>query len=326
MTQPIETDNALAVVEEPEDRIAAKLSRNGESALADQWRVAQLLARSHYFQDASEAPKAFTKILAGAELGFGPVASMRGVYIVKGQVTYAANLIGAAIQKSRRYRYRVNKLDASGCSITFFERNGQGWEPLGESDFSPKDAEAAGLKGDNWQHFPRNMYFARALTNGARWYCPDVFDGPVYSPDEMGAVIDDDGHVIDVPQAPPVEAETAQGNAKRYDGIYGPEDNPPLVTNRRGDTVKRSTGEVISESSRAPEQPAGDAPRRTRSELWAENRRLSDKGAELGITAKTLNRQVSDQEIETQNAWLREQIGKVETARAEEAEAQEALM
>jgi hypothetical protein len=30
------------------------------------------------------------------------------------------------------------------------------------------------------------MLYARALSNGAKWYCPDVFGGPIYTPDELG--------------------------------------------------------------------------------------------------------------------------------------------
>ena len=29
------------------------------------------------------------------------------------------------------------------------------------------------------------MLFARAISNGVKWYCPDVFGGPVYVPEEQ---------------------------------------------------------------------------------------------------------------------------------------------
>ena len=34
------------------------------------------------------------------------------------------------------------------------------------------------------------MLFARALTNGARWHCPDVFGGAIYEPEELGAKVE----------------------------------------------------------------------------------------------------------------------------------------
>jgi hypothetical protein len=37
--------------------------------------------------------------------------------------------------------------------------------------------------------FPANMLFARAISNGVKWFTPDVFQGPVYVPEEMGGVV-----------------------------------------------------------------------------------------------------------------------------------------
>ena len=44
------------------------------------------------------------------------------------------------------------------------------------------------------------MLYARALSNGARWFCPDVLNGsPIYTPEELGANVNEDGEVIDLP-------------------------------------------------------------------------------------------------------------------------------
>lgn len=153
----------------------------------DVLKLGDVLAKSGYFQDARDAAQCIVKVLAGRELGLGPVASMAGIYIVKGRVTLSANLIAAAIKRSGRYNYRVLRMDDKGCEIEYFE-NGQS---IGKSAFTDADAKAAGLgSGDNWRKFPRNMHFARAMSNGAKWYCPDVFAGPIYTPDEMGAQVE----------------------------------------------------------------------------------------------------------------------------------------
>jgi hypothetical protein len=48
--------------------------------------------------------------------------------------------------------------------------------------------------------FPRNMLFARCISNGVKWFCPDIFLGaPVYTPEELGATVDRDGTVIELP-------------------------------------------------------------------------------------------------------------------------------
>jgi len=61
-----------------------------------------------------------------------------------------------------------------------------------------EDAGNAGLIArDNWKKYPRNMLFSRAMSNGAKWHCPDVGAGaPIYTPDELGADVDDEGAVI----------------------------------------------------------------------------------------------------------------------------------
>lgn len=33
------------------------------------------------------------------------------------------------------------------------------------------------------------MLFARAISNGVKWFCPDVFEMPVYTPEELGSTI-----------------------------------------------------------------------------------------------------------------------------------------
>lgn len=149
----------------------------------DMMTLGQTLAKSGYFTDARDAAQAVVKVLAGQEMGIGPVAAMTGIYIVKGRVTLSANLMAAQIKRSGRYSYRVARLDDTGCELVFLE---QGQE-IGRSSFTAEDAKAAGLwnSSDPWKKTPRNMLFARAMSNGAKWYCPDVFSGPVYTPDEL---------------------------------------------------------------------------------------------------------------------------------------------
>lgn len=184
------------------------------SAGMDTMQLGEVLAQSGYFQDAKGAAQAIVKVLAGRELGIGPVASMTGIYIVKGRVTLSANVMAAQIKRSGKYNYIVRQMDDKGCAIEFFESG----QSIGTSSFDEADARAAGLlAGENWKKFPRNMYFSRAMSNGAKWYCPDVFSGPVYTPDELTAaptgasyVDTRTGEIIDAPQAAPAHAEPVQ--------------------------------------------------------------------------------------------------------------------
>lgn len=164
-------------------------------------RLSKMLADSKFFDDAKDAAQAGVKVLAGIELGFPAIASMAGIHIIKGKASIGANLMAAAIKRSGKYNYRVLKLDDKVCEIVFFE----GKEEAGRSKFTAEDAKRAGTQ--NMGKFPRNMLFARAMSNGVKWFCPDVFLAPVYTPDELGMAVDEDGNAA-LPQQPPQQPET----------------------------------------------------------------------------------------------------------------------
>lgn len=176
--------------------MALAVSSGGNMSLTDTMTLGKVLSQSGYFSDVKQAGQAVVKILAGAELGIGPISAMTGIYIVKGKVSLSANLIAAAIRRKPQYDYRIVSLTDTGCELEFFYQN----KPAGTVSFNKGNAEKAGLlSGDNWRKWPRNMYFARAMSNGAKWHCPDVFGGPIYTPDELGAEVDGEtGEVVKV--------------------------------------------------------------------------------------------------------------------------------
>lgn len=152
-----------------------------------------MLAKSGYFKDARDAVQACVKVQAGLELGLPPVQAMTGIHIVEGKPTLSAALIAALVKRSGRYNYRVTAHDDTKCVIVFFE----GSEKIGESSFSFADAEKAGVtRNPTWTKYRRNMLWARAMSNGARWYCPDIFGGAVYTPEELGAEVNADGDPV----------------------------------------------------------------------------------------------------------------------------------
>lgn len=161
-------------------------------------RIGKMMAVSGYFTDARDAAQAGVKIMAGMEMGFGAFASMTGIYIIQGKPSVGANLMASAVKNNPKYDYRVRKNEDTECRIEFFERVDGKWESIGVSSFTASEAKKAGVK--NMDKFPRNMLFARAMSNGIRWYCPDVFAGnPTYTPEELGAQVDDEGNVTKLP-------------------------------------------------------------------------------------------------------------------------------
>ena len=166
-------------------------------------RAAKAMVASGFFSDTKAVNQGIVKILAGQELGFGPFASMNGVYIIQGKPAFGANMMAAAVKASGRYNYRVIEMSEKVCEIAFFE----GGQECGRSRFTLEDAKKAGTK--NLDKFPRNMLFARAMSNGVRWYCPDVMNGStIYTPEELGVETDADGRPIITAEV--VEAEIVE--------------------------------------------------------------------------------------------------------------------
>ena len=145
--------------------------------------LGKVMVASGFFPNTRAASQAIVKILAGRELGFGPIASMTGVYVIKGRVSISANLMAAALKRTRKYNYRITEHTDETCRIRFFEGNDQ----VGVSEFTLDQAREAGLLSNEvWGKYPRNMLFARAMSNGVRWFAPDVFGGAIFTPEELG--------------------------------------------------------------------------------------------------------------------------------------------
>lgn len=150
--------------------------------------LGKLLVASGFFKgDTTAASQAIVKVMAGRGLGIGPIAAMSNLFVMQGRLSMSYALIAALVKRSGIYDYRVKEIDRTHCTLTFRQKVDGEWEEVGESTFTIEDAQLAGLQQRSaaWKQYPRNLLFARALTNGVRWYCPDIFMGNVYNEDEL---------------------------------------------------------------------------------------------------------------------------------------------
>jgi len=218
---------ALAIREEHAGAVAIGDSKPLKYSLPELRQVGEIMFQSGMFRDLKSVQQAMVKLLAGAELGYGPFQSLRAFHVIEGKPVETSGEITARIKRSGRYRLetyftsaggdhldpiRTKASETHGCVVVIHERLDGKWFALEPVVFTKDDAATAGLLGkDVWKKYLRNMLFARALTNAARFHCADIFGGPIYTPDELGAevTIDGEGYESLVPVAAPPTAERA---------------------------------------------------------------------------------------------------------------------
>lgn len=146
---------------------------------------------SGYFKDMTSLSKAITKALIGQEMGMGLVQSMNSLYVIDGKVAMDSHAIrNTAVLAG--YTINTKELSENKAILEWSYKD----KVLGFSEFTKEDAIIAGLwEKPNWQKYPKDMLFARAITRGARMYANQAFaNQPVYERDE----IQDDGQYIDI--------------------------------------------------------------------------------------------------------------------------------
>lgn len=162
--------------------------------------LAEILSKASNLPDAlkGKIPDVVAQMLAGAELGLAPMASIRGVHIVQGKPIMSADTMVGLVMSSGLAEYFV-QLESSATSVTF-ETKRRGSPHPQRCTWTMEDAKRAGLASkDNWRLYPRQMLSARARAELGRSVYPDVLAG-VYVPEE---------HVDarPLPQADAVDAE-----------------------------------------------------------------------------------------------------------------------
>src|ERR1039458_4752980 len=134
--------------------------------MAEMAALSKLLAESGMFADIKTQAQAFVKVLAGSEIGIPAFAAMSGIHIIQGKPTIGAGLIASRVKGSGKYDYKVKEHSDKICSLDFY----QGKEMIGNCTFTMEDAKKAGTK--NIDKFPKNMLFARCISNGVKFFCP----------------------------------------------------------------------------------------------------------------------------------------------------------
>lgn len=202
-------------------------------ALAGQARVLHLSPASP--KQVRENPYlALHLAMIGRDFGISPSAALELVDVIDGrdgpQLSLSPQLLNAQIRKHRLGSIRpgIIELDEAGGRATAIARDATG-VILGESEFTWEDARDAGLVGPDcyprrhvqsvtkrrrdgstytvcgcnqgYITYPKRMLWWRAGGFAADDYFPEAGLG-LYSPEALGAMVDEDGRPIDPAEAP----------------------------------------------------------------------------------------------------------------------------
>ena len=185
------------------------------STLDDVARLAKIAADSGLARVRTPAECAVI-LMTGAELGLSPMQSLRGIYVVEGRPTLAADTMVAVIRRSGVCAlWRTVESTAERCTI---EAKRTDDDRAQSKTWTIADATRAGLAGKNiWKQYPAQMLRHRCAADLARELFSDVVLG-LYDPEEIDSSTYDD--------APAQEPTQRRANPLDGLGIEAPPKRP----------------------------------------------------------------------------------------------------
>jgi hypothetical protein len=184
------------------------------STLDDVARLAKIAADSGLAKVRTPAECAVI-LMTGAELGLSPMQSLRGIYVVEGRPTLAADTMVAVIRRSGVCAlWRTVESTAERCTIEA-KRNDD--ERTQSKTWTMADATRAGLAQKSiWKQYPAQMLRHRCASDLARELFSDVVLG-LYDPEELDGTTYDATTAQEPPQrsANPMEGRGIEDQRRR---------------------------------------------------------------------------------------------------------------
>ena len=208
------------------------------------WKLSSLLVKSDLF-GTKNTNEVATKVITGLEMGISPVRAVRHIDTIDGKPSVSAQLSAAMLQMSENFDYDVDEVDVDfdsdgnvldGLARVCISKNG---ERQGCAEFTWNEAKAANLTWkDNWESYPRDMLFARAMKRAKKWYAPSVGIGREYMPDELGK---EDNPTVQVPSEVTDKAQSQDTS-----------------TTTNGDTGSSEPSEIVDADFEVEDEPESD--------------------------------------------------------------------
>ena len=154
------------------------------TTLQEYINLAKVMAGSGFYPDARTAQQAVALMILGRHFGLTAAQSLTAIHVVKGKPMLHYSAILAKVQEHPLFDYEIIEDSPTRAEIAWFVYKRGDWKEVGRSVFTLADAKRQDTQ--NLTKFPDTMLIARATSNGAKRYVPQVLNGmPAYVHGEM---------------------------------------------------------------------------------------------------------------------------------------------
>jgi len=230
--------------------------KDGEGA----WQLARVAAASGMY-GVQKPEQALVIIMTGRELGLSASQALRGIQVVKGKPNISADLLVALVRRSELCEsWFVAESSPESCTIETKRRGDQAPRRL---TWTMADAKRAGISGEMYTKYPRQMLRHGCAADLAREVYPDLCFG-LYAPEEfddprdlpgIGDGVPDRGRALGLPPEPvsvDVSPSKAPAPASAAAIVEEPEAAPiPPAIQRVRDSLAQFGGPLLAAQAAA---------------------------------------------------------------------------
>lgn len=174
--------------------MSTELVRSTGAELADKQTYAVAMSKSNLLPKSYQGNPAnllFALEYASA-LNVEPIHAITSIHVINGKPSASADLMAATVRRAG-HKLRVTG-DDTYAEATLIRADDPGFEFRARWDIAK--ARQANLNTPTWKNYPGAMLRSRAITEVIRAGAPDAMFGLTYTPEELGAAVDQSGKPV----------------------------------------------------------------------------------------------------------------------------------
>jgi hypothetical protein len=191
--------------------------------------LAKMIAATEFVPaEMRNKPAAVTAcVLYGAEIGIGPMQALAKIDIVKGRPAPRAEL-ARALALAAGHEVWVEKSTNTSVTVSGRRRNS---DHVMTVTWTMDDAKRAGIAGQQYQKYPRQMLLARASAELVRQLCPDALGGITLFAEEAEDAFNDGLTAAPAPTSDTAPAKTTTTRRRGQPALAAaPQTEPDTAT------------------------------------------------------------------------------------------------